>query len=561
MSKITYNIDGIGNVVVTDNNYLGAGGEANVYAKNDLAIKIYHDPSRMIPIQKIEELREIKDKRVLVPKHIVYRSGSSPVGYATPFKPDTHPLCKLFTKTFKVKSGISDDMINNLVVEMQQTIKNIHKANCLVVDLNEMNELVSPKFDNIYFIDVDSYETPSFRATAIMESVRDRQIKKQRWNEGSDWYSFAILSFQMWIGIHPYKGKHPDYKPAEWTNRMDEGVSVFDPKVILPRTCSDLSVIPKSHIEWLRDIFVNGARCSPPDMSDNLLIVVPNSFKFITASKSFETKLIETCSEPINRVFNFIGVNYLMGKTNIHRGRAIVPVNIDGADEVLMCESEGVDPIICIQKNGMARFYCEKGQEFGSISANSMMARNGCIYTIYDGRLMENTFSRMGNKLIHSCRQSASVMDLSTQMFNGVIIQDILNKKYVTLPYAKGLCAHLPVKELDGYRILGAKSERNVCAIMAEKSGKYYRFILSFGATYAGYSIRVVEDVPYTDINLTVMPNGVAVLALDDSVEVFKDNVAKIIDNPPFDATKRIFNVSGVIYYIDGKELYTVKMN
>ena len=335
MPRETYNVEGIGKVVVTDNNYLGAGGEATVYAKDQLAIKIYHDPSRMIPIQKIEELRQIKDARVLIPKHIVYKGGSSPVGYATLFKADTHPLCKLFTKTFKMKNNVSNEAVNAMVAQMQETIGNIHAADCLIVDLNEMNEIVSPKFDEVFFIDVDSYETPSFRATAIMESIRDHSVKKQLWTEGSDWYSFAILSFQMWIGIHPYKGKHPDYKPTEWIQRMIDGVSVFDPKSNLPRTCSDLSVIPKSHLSWLKDIFVNDARCAPPKMGDAMVISVPTAFKFVSASKSFETKLLETCLENIKSVYNFVGVNYMIGETNIHKGRAIKASNTNKTPTII----------------------------------------------------------------------------------------------------------------------------------------------------------------------------------------------------------------------------------
>jgi hypothetical protein len=560
MPRATYTIEGIGKVTVTDNNYLADGGEATVYATNKLAIKIYHDSTRMIPLQKIEELRQIKDKHVLVPEHIVYKGSSSPVGYATPFKPNTYPLCKLFTKAFKNKNNIGGETINNLISQMQITINNIHGADCLVVDLNEMNEMVSPKFAHVYFIDVDSYETPSFRATAIMESIRDRKVKKQLWHKGSDWFSFAILSFQMWIGIHPYKGKHPDFKPNEWIERMNKGVSVFDPKVILPRSCADLSVIPKSHLGWLKDVFVNDARCAPPEMGDAIAIVVPTSFKFVTASKAFDTKFIEKCNENIKSVFNFVGVNYFIGEKNIHKGRAILPVNIVGADHVLMCESEGVDPIVCIQKGNEVSFSSGAGQEFGRISANSMMQRNGCIYTSFDGKLIENTFIRMGNRLIHSTRQAASVMDLSTQMFSGVIIQDLLGRKYITIPYGKGLCAHLSVKELDGCRVLDAKSERNFCAIMAEKGGKYYRFVLIFNSAYNQYTIRIAEDITYTEINLTVLPNGVAILALEDSVEIFKDTNVKTVDNPPFDSTKRIFNISGVIHFVDGKELHRTKM-
>lgn len=560
MSKRTYNIEGIGKVVITDNDYIASGGEATVFTKNDMAVKIYHDPNRMIPIQKIEELREIKDPNVLIPSNIVYEGGNSPVGYVTKYIKNANPLCKLFTKTFKVKNSIGNEKINDIVLQMQSTIQRIHDANCLVVDMNEMNEIISENFDKVFFIDVDSYETPSFRATAIMESIRDRTIKKQQWNKGSDWYSFAIISFQMWIGIHPYKGKHPDYKPADWTQRMSENVSVFDKRVTLPRTCEDLSIIPKSHLGWFKEVFADGSRCAPPAMKNSVTVSIPSNFKFITVSKSFESSLVETCVEDIRSVFNFVGVNYIIGKTNIHKGKAIIPVNIAGADNIVMSESAGIEPVICVLKNNMAVFYNDNGIEFSKISAHGMMYRNGCVYTVYDGKLTENSFSKLGGKTIHSCRHSASVMDLSTKMFNGVIVQDVLGQVYLTIPYAKGLCQNIHIDNLTGYRILDAKSEKSICVIMAEKNGKYDRIILTFDQNHEKYVERIDADVNYIDVNLTVMPNGVAILALEDSVEIFKDNNINKIENPPFDSTKRIYNISGVIYYVDGREIHTVKV-
>lgn len=560
MSKKTYNVEGIGKLTITDNDYVAAGGEATVFVKNDMAVKIYHDPNRMIPIQKIEELRQIKDPNVLIPSNIVYEGGNSPVGYVTKYIKNSNPLCKLFTKTFKSKNNISNETISDMVLKMQNTIQHIHDAKCLGVDLNEMNEIVSEKFDDVFFIDVDSYETPSFRATAIMESIRDRTIKKQHWNEGSDWYSFAIVAFQMWINIHPYKGRHPDYKPGEWIERMEKNVSVFDKNVTLPRTCEDLSVIPKSHLGWFKDVFVNGARCTPPVMKNSIAISVPSAFQFITVSKLFDVNLIETCLEEIQSVFNFVGVNYIIGKKNIHKGGAIIPIDISVANAVFMSESAGVEPVICVLKNKMAYFYNDNGFEFSKISANGMMYRNGCIYTVYDGKLTENSFSKLGNKTIHSCRHAASVMDLSTKVFNGVVIQDVLGQVYLTIPYDKGLCKNLHVNSLNGYRILDARAIKDVCVIMAEKNGKYDRFILTFHDNYDKVVERIDTDVNYVDVNLTVMPNGVAILALEDSVEIFKDNNVNRIENPPFDYTKRIYNISGVIHYIDGNKIYTAKI-
>ena len=71
---------------------------------------------------------------------------------------------------------------------------------------------------------------------------------------------------------------------------------------------------------------------------------------------------------------------------------------------------------------------------------------------------------------------------------------------------------------------------------------------------------RISKDVSYADINLTVLPNGVAVLATDTEVEVFKDDNVKVIDQPPFNSNTKLFNVSGGICYLDGKRVFSAKM-
>jgi len=76
--------------------------------------------------------------------------------------------------------------------------------------------MITNNYKTPIFLDVDSYQTPSFHADALMESVRDPLIQNNKFTELSDWYSFGIVVFQMYIGIHPFKGRHPNFKKNEW---------------------------------------------------------------------------------------------------------------------------------------------------------------------------------------------------------------------------------------------------------------------------------------------------------------------------------------------------------
>jgi hypothetical protein len=95
---------------------------------------------------------------------------------------------------------------------------------------------------------------------------------------------------------------------------------------------------------------------------------------------------------------------------------------------------------------------------------------------------------------------------------------------------------------------------------MAEKGGIYYSFVMAFNATFNSYNVRTSKDVPYSEINLTVLPNGVTVMAGNTNVEVFKDQNVKVIDNPPFNSTTKLYNYSGGIFYVDGKKIMAAKM-
>lgn len=554
-------IEGLGTVSITDADYKTSGGEAQIFLKDSLILKIYHDAKDMIPLDKIKELDKIQAKNVLRPERVIYE-GSTPVGYSMRFISDTHPLCKLFTKAFKQRNKISNEDITNIISIGQDTMEKIHNSNCLVVDFNEMNGLISKKFDDWYFIDVDSYQTPSYRATAIMESIRDRLVKHNKWTEESDWYSFAIIAMQLFIGCHPYRGFHPDYGPNDWQIRMEKGASIFDKGARLPAACNDLTIIPPSHLKWFKELFLENKRCCPPIMGDitSTTISMPQTFNIYNVNGVFMVDILETCPEHIIDVFNYMGINYMIGSNHIYKGKAQLPNEIVGSDKVLLCETNSPYPVVCKLNSGTMYVEELSGNVIGNISTNGMIYRNGCIYTAYSGKLIENSFVSFGNKVVHSTRVAANVLDLSTQFFDGVIFQDLLGKKHITLPFEKGKCSVIHTKELDGYRILDARSERNVCGVMAEKGGTYHCFVFTFNSDYTAYTLRVTKDVPYSEINLTVLPNGIAVMVNNGDAEIFKDSNVKVIDNPPFNATTKLYNYSGSACYVDGKEIKSVKM-
>ena len=134
-----------------------------------------------------------------------------------------------------------------------------------------MNFLLNDQLNNIFFIDTDSYKTKSYNATAIMESIRDRHSSS--FNTNTDWFSWAIITFQMFIGIHPFKGKHPKFSNLD--ERMMNNVSVLNSSVSIPKLCASFDVIPQAYREWYKAVFEDGKRVPPPSGFQDLIIIQP----------------------------------------------------------------------------------------------------------------------------------------------------------------------------------------------------------------------------------------------------------------------------------------------
>lgn len=466
-------IDGYGECSLTDSNYVASGGEGTVYKlNNDMAVKVYHDPRKMLPTKKITELSLIKNKNVIAPIKIVKDQQGTPIGYVTKFVQDTQPMCKYFTKGYRDTIGFTDKDAVKMVTELIETVKSIHSAGALVVDLNEMNLIIS---NNVpYFIDVDSYQTKSFKATALMDSVKD--FSATTFTEKSDWFSLAVIAFQLYIGIHPYKGAHPKYAPKEWLKRMQNNASIFDSGVKLPPSCRPLSVIPSNQLEWFKRVFKHGDRFEPP-----------------------------------------VGMGAITAQTVL-----FTPSN--SAFTIVEC------PMVKKVK----------------LPKNTMV-RDGRYYTV-SNILLEQP----GKKLCSL---------LNPKIFDGVVYQDLLGRPYFAIPYEQGSIWLKEIPEIFWHRVIDVKGEDTILVVIAEKAGKYYRFVCVFDKKYTGYTCRVVE----TDdkiVNFTKVPNGPCVLMDGDTMEVFMDNAkVKEIPNCPLDSSMPLSNINGKVYYTDGKKNYSIKMN
>lgn len=559
-------------ISITDKDYIAAGGEAEIYAKGGMAYKLYHDPAaKMLPAQKMQELALITDPQVIIPQDIIYdgKTGNA-VGYTTKFVDNVDPILKIFNRSYKVSNNIDAQMVAELVKKLQLTLGNIHSANCLAVDFNELNILIQlGSAITPWFIDTDSYATPSFKATAIMDSIRDRKATvydtkgNMHYNPTvlSDWFSWAVISFWVYTNCHPYRGTHPNYKPKDKHKQMDDGISVFHKEVRVPPTVEDFSVIPKRHLDWFKLTFEKNERGIPPQADSLVPLLVPGQIITITGTDKLGVDQVASCGSLIISVQQFMGVNYTVTKDALYSGNNKVRAN-DSSKKVLFCPTSGGGIVAATKTGNVVQFtelYTENKLE--TISSPDMFERNNAIYTITNGALVENTFMTLGTTLVHRAKNVENVSNLAARMYPGCVIQNLLGKKYLTLPYATGKASSTYLAGLDHVRIVDVKSDKNVTVIIGEEKGKYNRYVVVFDRKYQNFEVRIDADVPYEPINFAVLENGLCLLlSATDQIQLFATaNQYETLDDPPFDASMPLFSTSKGFFFVNGNSIHQIK--
>ena len=544
-----------------DKEYLAQGGEGVVYRKGNIAYKIYHEPSKMIPEQKIRELQELKIPNVLGPIDIIYDpKNRKAIGFTMPYIASTEYLSRLFVKTFKKQNSITPDMVVEMVTKMQETLMEIHKKGVIVGDYNEMNFLVDDKFKNVFNIDVDSYQTKSFPATAIMDSVRDRKAPFGKFSKETDWFSWAVVTFQLYTGIHPFKGRHPNYKNNDFDSRMKDGVSVFNPDVKIPKALRDFSVIPKAHLEWYKRVFENFERTVPP-YADATQMAGGYAPIEVISSAGLNVDIVHDYINTIMSLYVFEGTRYVVTENAIYKHDKKVFDFTRKPKDIFLASVMGHEPIIGVKRSESFGFFDLQRNEIGMVSADDAMAYNGNIYTIRNDGLFQHHFIVLGKtKLV--TKKLASIVSSTSKLFEGLVIQDVFGKTRLTIPYEFNKASNIMVPELNGYRVIDAACKGRFAVIIAESKGKYDRFIIYFNEDFTSYEIEVEQDIAYRSVNFMVKQNGMAIIVKDGNTLEMRYDISKgfkEINDAPIEDSMNVYDGITDVWFVNGSKLQKVK--
>lgn len=552
-------VQGKGAIRLSSADFKAQGGEGSIFVKGSTAYKIYSDPQRTISPIKIQELSVLSEQNIIRPLELILDNKNNPIGYSMRSVSKSFALCQLFPKAFRQRNNLTPERTLKLVRKFQDGVKHIHSKGILIVDLNELNFLVAEDFSELYFIDVDSYQTPSFPATVLMESVRDRHATN--FTTGSDWFSFAVVSFQMFVGIHPFKGTHPSLRTLD--ERMQANVSVLNKKVSVPQSCLPFSQIPHAYLDWYQAVFETGERVPPPDGLNIQVIVGPSVTKLNAnvASKVFDiTEFREFDSE----VLWHNGAITLTEKSIYFNGRQYPKPQFD----VRVTTTPKQQHLIVAYMDGVKPRFVDltANLELGPvIEGESIMLNDGRLYVKQNSNMISVEFLELPNQTLLTCKVMANVMMKSTSLFEGMAIQNMLGASYASIPSGPGVCHQVRLSELDGYQVIDARLTKNVAVVVATKAGVYDKLIFRFADDFSSYDVRVIQNVSANDINFTVLDSGVVISVTDEgSLEVFsrfKHSVdVKQITDPAISGDTKLFHVGKQSMIARNNKLFKISM-
>lgn len=572
-------LEGRGPVTLRPSNHVATGGEGAIYRISDVAVKIYLDPVKMrqrgVP-DKMKVLSTLlKHPYIVAPIGLAVTSSGDPIGHYLQFiedPPIAHPLSRVFTNDFYQNEGFNDKLASKLVERMREIVLFAHDNGAILIDPNELNwfALSVKKDPEPRIIDVDGWVVGQMPPTvAVMPSIRDWHAKK--FGKESDWFSWAVVTFQIYTGVHPYKGTLDGYARTDMESRMKDNASVFSSGIRLNRAVRDFSCVPGPLLGWYEATFQKGERTRPPSPFSTGVTAPPAAqvLRVITTGRTdilvFE-KLLSFPGDAVVRTFHCGVARLVSGKLiDLQTKRQIIAVSSPTCEVVKV----GHGWLIGNLENKLATFVYvnERGMRSEtlqfSVQAHRLLGYENRMFVVGDNGLTEVKSNLFGDKLIASAGQTWGIIVSSTKWFNGVGVLDAMGAKFIIAPFGDGAVAQVRVRELDFMRIIMAKAgNRFVSLIGLQKNGEYKKIELAFDRDYRTYKVWV-GTVDSPELNLAILPKGVcATIVCDGELDIFvpaNGNMTKAEDSQI--ATDMLLaNWEDLVIYLKNGEAWSVRM-
>ncbi|MFL5328766.1 MAG: helix-hairpin-helix domain-containing protein [Gemmataceae bacterium] len=229
-------VDQNGQPIKLDQQLGSPGGEGTVYSVGGdtaWAAKIYHAHLRSAErFEKVKALIGATNPKLLSvaawPKALLFEARSrQPIGFVMPrLSADCQPIQQLYNPVQRLKffprSGWHFQV--RAAQNIAAAFEEVHRAGCLMGDVNERNELVSSQA-SVKLIDCDSFQVRNNGRSYLCEvgvaqytppELQGKSFQGLVRTENHDRFGIAVLIYQLlFVGRHPYAGLHSDEASPE----------------------------------------------------------------------------------------------------------------------------------------------------------------------------------------------------------------------------------------------------------------------------------------------------------------------------------------------------------
>ena len=523
-------LKGRGTITLAPDDFVAAGGEGAVYRHKRTVVKLYHDPDAAMQsgvIARLERLSALKHPVLVSPKGSVRDSGGNPIGfYMDHVTGEAFP--NVVNTSFWDRNGFTFADANKVVEQMREPVQLVHAAGACLVDANLFNWTLAKSKGGYVprLFDVDSFifQDAIPPVVAKMDSIRDWH--NELVSPESDWFAWAVVTFNLFTGIHPYKGGLDGYKKAEMERRMRENASVFRPGIRLNAAVRDANKIPSVLRAWYHAVFEQGERSVPPSPFDQPLksgstarVLRATTLAGGTGGALRMEKLHDVTNDAAIRVFACGVVQHASGQLYDLATKQVI-----GAVTSPECE------VVSVKEGWLIGQMVDERLRFSFVRKDSLQSEEVSLQTQafdlvrYENRLFVTTarglaelsIRVLGRILLSTGNEWGASLN-ATRWFDGVGIQNTMGTSIIIVPYGANSCAQVRVGELDGLKVVSAKAgNRFIAFVAADKTGQFFKVGIRF--TQENYESWEVTKHPVDqpDLNIAMLPQGVVASLVED---------------------------------------------
>jgi serine/threonine protein kinase len=513
------------------------GGQGAIYVCHGVAYKIFgtfiEDPPRSgnlafkarpdwaLPQGRISELSQISVPEAVKPEKSILDSSGTVLGHTMQAIEAKYVMTATLPRVFRERESLKPEDSLRFVQTVQKGIKGAHAEGFKLCDIQPNNFLVTEDFKELYIIDVDSWATPHYPALALIESARDWVLcptDPPTITEETDWYSFAVLAFEIFIGIHPFKGRHKAFPRVAIRQRMEARLSVLNSEVHVDPDCiMPLSLIPPSYRDWFEATFEQGKRIPPPEGLVNVVRLVTAQQRQIIQG-AVKSKLLRTFDGdlifllPGDSLVSTGGVYRGVTRISDHEPRAHYAITPRG-QKVIQCALTSADAMTGMRKVSIKDVAA--GADIASqYEAHDIMSYGGKVLIRVADQLLElSWFEGTDGKVRAAASAVAQVSQNTTRLFPGLALQSLLGATFATLLPVVGGAYEVRLRELEGKTVLDARLEGSVLQVATEDKGRQSLWTFRFAKSFISHDAEQ-EDITATGfigLNFAVLDTGVCV--------------------------------------------------